>query len=319
MLLDIGTYSGNATDDRVITLTGDLSDKTPTMIIVCSNQGYDPVWWTEDMPAGYSQTFDRSAAATTGLIKSVGSGQFTIGSAAQINNNTGGCTFYYICFYDDGAGDFEVFTYTGNGADDRNLDILTSVTDPNFIYIKEYSSGQGGRLKFAAQTGDACCTGEGIGEVTNNIQAFRTNGFQVGSSAGTNQDTSDYYGFAMKNVDGAIESDTYTGDGNDNRTITLDGTAFTPQVVWMIGAVSSRPWIAQFYITGDSSFQWDGGNWLVTNRIQSRASGSFEIGSHSTINTDTEAFHFLAFTDNPYSGSPIGMKVDIDVYRAVTN
>jgi hypothetical protein len=86
----VGTYSGNATDDRGITGVG----FQPVAMFIKSATTYEPVWrWAT---TGDLSGFMNANAPQANLIQSLDSDGFTIGDNVQVNAN--GVTHYYVCW-----------------------------------------------------------------------------------------------------------------------------------------------------------------------------------------------------------------------------
>jgi hypothetical protein len=97
-----GTYTGNATNNTVITLP---RKGIPSVIFV---KHYDAasysftVWWHKSMAAGKSERFDGGAATISEGIKAVADGSFTIGYTAITSPvNLNGEQYNYIVLWED--------------------------------------------------------------------------------------------------------------------------------------------------------------------------------------------------------------------------
>jgi len=80
MLVDTVTWSGNATDDRAISFSGDLASVTPDLIILKGDEGSNCIFSTDTMTSGESGKIGVSGVMSSGLIKSLTSGGFTVGT-----------------------------------------------------------------------------------------------------------------------------------------------------------------------------------------------------------------------------------------------
>lgn len=81
-------------------------------------------------------------------------------------------------------------TYTGNGADNRNINIgidLNSKANGYVIVKSTYSDPAAHRTEYAQ--GDLTMSFINSADYANGIQTFNTTGFQVGSAVQTNRDT----------------------------------------------------------------------------------------------------------------------------------
>lgn len=88
-----GTYTGNATDDRTISLTD--SNLKPILVIVLSDTA-TPIYFrveTSVMSGDNTKAFLNTAFAAN-LIQDIGTGSFEVGDHANINTNDE--TYYYL-------------------------------------------------------------------------------------------------------------------------------------------------------------------------------------------------------------------------------
>lgn len=105
----------------------------------------------------------------------------------------------------------------------------------------------------------------------------------------------------------AAATGSYTGDGADNRTITIS-PSFTPKFVMIRATGSSLHTYVNFSCT-DLAMELANLTTGAANKIQACGSGSFQIGSHADTNTNGSTYHYLALGDGPslevgsYSGN----------------
>lgn len=171
---------------------------------------------------------------------------------------------------------FRVKTYTGNGSDDRDIvfdetavslqpDMLISVRRDSADNFSLYDSVRGmGKELRTADTGAEYAR-------TNNIQAFNSNGFQVGDDGQVNANSGTYVSWAWKaggaasantegNTDTSISANTTSGfsiiDGCDNLN---DDDTFghgldsAPNMVWLKRLDDTSGW--RVFYTGIASGQ----------------------------------------------------------------
>ncbi len=91
-------------------------------------------------------------------------------------------------------------TYTGNGGDDRNIDIGVDLAAKNnvFVIIKSMGTTQNpvmGRTEYGQ--GDLSFPFENTIAIANCIQAFTSTGFQIGSHVKVNESGKTYAYIAM--------------------------------------------------------------------------------------------------------------------------
>ena len=124
---------------------------------------------------------------------------------------------------DDPEAYFQTVIYTGNGSDDRNI-TLPGDTDmqPDIVWVKGRSDDDSHRfydsVRGATKYLNTATTGaEGTGADT--MQAFQSDGFQVGTDASHNRNTSTYVAWCWKeSATAGFDIISYTGNAT-NRTI----------------------------------------------------------------------------------------------------
>lgn len=79
-------------------------------------------------------------------------------------------------------------TYTGDGNDDRDIDIGIGLADKKnaYLIVKNTMGVASGIHRIERGQGDSSSFFDAIASSGNHIQAFNTNGFQVGNSAEAN-------------------------------------------------------------------------------------------------------------------------------------
>lgn len=135
-----------------------------------------------------------TGGATTGLI--VDSGNVGIGTAAPasklqvagtIHSTSGGIKFpdntVQATAVTGGGMQMKTGTYTGNGVDNRNIDIGVnlSIATYKWIVTKGEAPGLYCGQKFGHETGDVSDWFHDGGQTSNTIQAWTTTGFQLGT------------------------------------------------------------------------------------------------------------------------------------------
>ena len=133
---------------------------------------------------------------------------------------------------DDGSKYFTTLLYTGNDTDDRNLTNDANAGDfkPDWLWIKDrdnvrsheiYDSSRGATIRIKSDSTGAEST------QANNLQAFQTNGFQVGSGPGTNAASQTFVSWQWKANGGTTTTNdaSATGIGNTDSVYQANTTA----------------------------------------------------------------------------------------------
>jgi hypothetical protein len=179
-------------------------------------------------------------------------------------------------------------SYTGNGADNR---LITGLGfQPNFVLVQS-DGGNGGVMRFEGMPEDkAALFGSGT-LVSNTLQRFLSDGFEIGNSSRVNANGITYYWLALAGAGGEDDYLSYLGDGTDNRAI--GGLNFQPDFVLVAGDAKGHPFWRTGTISGDKSLRLSGGS--KTNRLQALLADGFEVGSAGAVNQKDKNFYAMAW------------------------
>lgn len=95
------------------------------------------------------------------------------------------------------AGKIAVFSYTGNGSDNRNVVIPGTSFQPAFVMVKREGSGNMAVHRFKQHSGDKSLGFYDAVNAANCIQQFNADGFQVGNDFNVNGNTVVYHVLAI--------------------------------------------------------------------------------------------------------------------------
>ena len=93
-----------------------------------------------------------------------------------------------------------------------------------------------------------------------------------------------------------IATGSYTGNNNDNRSIT--GVGFSPKAVWIYRADSDVGTFKYWASPADSAIKFQGSNGfgaLAANNIQALESDRFQIGTDSRVNYSGSPYYWVAW------------------------
>jgi len=121
---------------------------------------------------------------------------------------------------DDPSAYFTTLLYTGNATDDRNLTNSANAGDfkPDWLWLKERSSTSSHMIHDSNRGTSQAVFSDTDGaqdEDTNRVQAFQTNGFQVGTASTVNQNTITMVAWQWK-CNGGTKAD------NDDGSVTVN-------------------------------------------------------------------------------------------------
>ena len=238
-----GSYTGNETDSRSITNVGFEPD-----LVWIKRDGTSTATWRSTALTGDNSSFFGLTAETANHVQALEPDGFQVGANARVNAN--GSTYYYAAFKNVSS-QIATGSYTGDGADDRNV---TGVGfKPELVWIKDSSITNNARFKPASLASDKTSQFGSGANVANVIQALQNDGFQVGSAASVNTSGSTYRWVAFNDI-------------NDT-----PNTPFLPQVtLWNVRG-NANTWNSTF-----GSYVRDGDFVQIVNG-----------NCGSTLNTDT--------------------------------
>src|SRR5258705_6530190 len=219
MILRSGVYAGNgsARDINV----GDIGGAI-TCVIIISNWDR-AVFVTSSTTAGETYYFTNDTPSYTGGI-TLGTNKFSLDTSANVNNSSG--TYFWLAIRDDGAGDFTVNSYTGNGTAQN---ITTAGFQEDLIIVKGNTTVAN---KTVAMWWDSTDTTHSTGMSGNNaniltgITGVLSNGFVVGADDSVNKNGVVYFYIAIKNTASKFKVLKYTENGSTGNAIT--GVGFLP-------------------------------------------------------------------------------------------
>lgn len=206
MQVTYGSYTGNGTVGNEITV-----GFQPDFVLVKRYANtIGAVFRVTENATNESQAWAAAETVSTNYIRTFTTTGFTLGNASNVN--TGSTTYYYVAIRDDGAGDFDTFSYTGNGADGLSYSSLSFL--PNFLLIKA-NSAVNGIMRFACSSTTQLAVNSG--SKSDAVVSLNSNGFTVndGSVDGTNYvnvNSVAHYGAAFKEVPGISTVFQYAGN-----------------------------------------------------------------------------------------------------------
>ncbi len=186
-LIQTGTYTGDGTATRLVTLT----DLEPAAVMVLPAGNYYSVWRQQEMPFQISGSLN-GFQVLSGITALTGGG-FYVGDNDRVNAD--GVEFYYLALASE-PGILETGSYTGDGQYGR--DIADLGLSPGFLMISN-TSYHPPVFRTRSVEGDASLyfnNGSIDGGLVTSIQ---DNSFTVGNSNPVNLSGVPYYWLAMAN------------------------------------------------------------------------------------------------------------------------
>lgn len=185
-------------------------------------------------------------------------------------------------------------TFTGNGIDNRTITGATACT-PDVVIVKRNEAALHAYISTSTMPASTShfLTNTSSTPASLCVKSFVSTGFTVGTNTYCNASGDDHYYVSLcPNGANDMEVGTYTGDGTDNRDITMSAS-WTPELVIIVTeGTARRVWRGSTSHSGDSSSSISGPDADAANYIQSVGAGTFQVGTSS--NTNTVPFHWIA-------------------------
>lgn len=293
MRIETTSWTGNSTNGRVINFVNQ-----PIMLFIFgTTTDKQPMWKSDLMPADNMMNLN-AAGLQTGVC-TIGTNSITLSS--NVNVNGSGQTYYCVAFSDPTNSDLKTFTYSGTGS---SQNIATG-------FMPGAAMTQGTSQLSCWTTEDLPSTHSYLltttaadRDLTTAITALNASSITVLTHAAANANGATYYGFAMRKNSGFIDMGSWSGDGTDNKNITIPGMTLIPDFIFTLAHQGSDSYnfYSSFGTSGDASFQtYAGATSLRANAIQARQAGGFQVGTLVNINAITN--YYIAARSNAV---PIG-------------
>lgn len=272
-----GNYTGNGEDNHSIEGLG----FKPDFVLINSNT-YHAQIGSSTFPANSTKDM-YGGELRSGRITSLDLDGFTLGDNNKVNKN--GEEYNYLAFKKE-AGTLEMGSYTGNNTDNR--DIVCTDFKPDMVII--ISADNNEKPVFSAITMGADETLNFLNSsfLSDRIQAFNPDGFQVGKNRAVNADGKKYHYLALRNDPGKINVGSYEGDGTPNRIINNLGYGSFVMVKRSGKSGLHRNRNMPF----DKSYYFKNAN-SVSNRIKENTTNGFELGISDEVNESGKVYHYV--------------------------
>jgi len=217
----------------------------------------------------------------------------TVDNSAAILNSEG-IKYIWIAFAGSNCsaqGDMCIGRYIGNATSTR--DIVTGF-QPDVLIVKSNLAAAAHYAASSLPAGNALLfsnTAINTGGLL--INSLLSNGFRAGTS--NNGLATRFYYIAFKANLSLIRHGSYTGNATDNRDITIT-TGFRPNFLIVKAETNQHPVISISESYGDSGSYIGTATLNIPNSIQNFNSNGFQVGTHTTVNTNAVAYRYLAFT-----------------------
>jgi len=184
------SYVGDDSDNHDIVI--DPAFESDLVIVIREENGQAFTRFrTRDSVGDSTRRFSPNGTGpSTNLIQAINADGFEVGTGLNAN----GETYHYLCL--KSCDIFEVFDYVGNGASDRQITGILPFTPENVFITGDLSTHEG-LCKWKGQASNVT-NGWQNGTRTDWIEAFLSDGIEIGNHASVNQNGNSYLGMAFK-------------------------------------------------------------------------------------------------------------------------
>lgn len=291
----VGSYTGTGISQSIT----DVGFQ-PDLVFTKRESGTVGAWKSSVMSGTESAYLSTTANIASNDINSLDTTGFTVGTRNPVNRNTD--VYYYFAFTEV-PGFMEVGTYTGNGADNRNI---TNVDNPGLTFQPDFMWTKAESNRFSVGSirehyGDRSFRFSDGSSNRNYIQnLLAPNGFQLGSNIAVNQNGVDYYyvafaGAPNRNVSSEtydMAQGSYTGSASG---FSLTGLGFEPDLVVINGDTTQNGVFRTSLMAGDRTAYIAAGATVFTGGILSLDGDGFSLGTNATVNSSGIEYHWTAF------------------------
>lgn len=275
-------YTGNATDNRSISGLG----FQPDMVWVRIKGSQSAVYRT-DQVGDSSCVLGVTANCAVNRIQAMESDGFQVGTDATVNSNA--ATYCYVAWKQ--GSEIKVGKFTGDGTDNRSV---TGVGfQPDAMIILDGISDRS-IFRNASNVGDQSCSmgNDGNGCPVNYIQAFESDGFQVGTAANSNTNVHHYIAWkAVASGSAGADYGTYNGSASgSNTSISMTRCASLSR---------NAEWV---YVGGTSTTLSD----CMSGRVKAMDTITADYGWHQVGGVSDDLFGMADFSTTNFVVNPDG-------------
>ncbi|MFA5113060.1 MAG: Ig-like domain-containing protein [Candidatus Margulisiibacteriota bacterium] len=282
----------------------------PDLVIInCDTATGRSVWRSSAMSGDSTAYFENAVVNETGLIRSLDSDGFSLGTNAYVNARN--VRYTWSAYKGTGGGDFYVGSYTGNGVDLRN--ITAPGFDPALVWIKRDGASVGVWYT-SAMPADSTQYFSATAPAADRVQSMIAGGFQIGANAEVNQSGDTYYYIAFKATSEAscgLAVGSYTGDGVFARSIT--GVGFAPDRVMIKRNAASNAVLRNGNHYGDETTNFTlAAN--STNCVRALENDGFQVGTDARVNVNAGIYYYAAFHGSTAEAPTGGFRMTAGYY-----
>ena len=274
-----GTYDGNGNDNRSISGLG----FQPDVVIVKWDDGEVAMLSTSTMAGDTSKRLVGGNSFDSNRIQVLEADGFQVGNHGSVNGS--GRTYYWTAFK-AANGVLKVGTYTGNGGTQSITGVGFS---PEYLVLAP-NSGERAVQWFAGSANTYRF--ENDGGVGNAVTNTGPDGFTLGSANDANRSGVAFHYVAFNQVAGNVKVGSYAGTGSSG--LSVSGVGFQPDYLMVRSQGTATGQHRNAVVPGSESMYFTN-NSNITTGITALQSDGFQLGNHSSVNSSSTTFQYVAF------------------------
>ena len=214
---------------------------------------------------------------------------------------------------------FSTYLYTGNDASKTITNGIDLDGEGGLVWIKQRDGSTQRHVLSDTERGTSKTLSSDRTDAeftsTTRVTSFNSDGFDLGSSSQVNGDPSNYASWTFRKAPKFCDIVTYTGDGNDNRTVNHN-LGSSPGMVIVKKTDAADSWIVwhRSVPTGYLSLNVTSGLQNYTSRIKSANDTTFTLGTSGQTNSSGANYVAYVFAHNDGDGE-FGPDGDADIIK----
>ena len=319
-------WTGNSTNDRVITLDNTDADLDPDLLWIKKRTDDAEDWAVHDTVRGISSsakllnlngTGAEETHGNNGFVSAVSADTFTLktndasGSDGFQYNNHNTDTYAAWCWKESATAGFDIVAYTGN-ATNRTISHSLSVK-PDFMIVVCSAAGRGWAVWSNALAGTHALELNEVDAQFESTSSWNStvptsSVFSVGTRAATNDDGEAHQAYLFRSVQGYSKFGSYTGNGSTDGAFVYTG--FRPAFIMVkVSNGTTGNWQIQDtkrlgYNDKNVRMLGNTAETERTDQMWDMLSNGFKLtASSGDCNGDGNTYTYMAFAEAPFVNS----------------
>ena len=307
-------YTGNATDDRNITLDGD-TDMQPDLVWIKERSSTSNSQLTDAVRGVGVQLYSDDRAgegSNANRVQVFNSDGFQIGDDSSVNQDT--ITHVAWCWKESATAGFDIVSYSGTGSSADVSHSLSAVpdviftkqrTDDQYWFVYTSVSAMGSQKSMHLNTTAAVSTQAAAYDATPTSSVIN-----YGDDAGVNASSNTYIAYLWRSVQGYSKFGSYTGNGDADGPMVFTG--FRPAWLMIKATGATQGWeiwdnkrttyngSGKILAANSTAAERSNATWAALDFL----SNGFKPRYNDALNnTDGSTYVYMAFAEAPLVNS----------------